>query len=216
MLRPTRVATLALMHQRRLDLITSGREWGYRPGASFFVFLGWGSFFAVTSGDENRFKVRVNNFRQLYQAHHKRLLGYLLRRTGDLPLAADLTQEAFTRYLERYPDREPSAPLLFAIGRNLLYDQVRRKGERIAFEEQRHGEPSDPESALLARDEYRRLLCALQQIEAEERDILALATTSGLSYQEIGAMTGNSLANVKVKVHRARLKLRKILQRDAS
>ncbi len=149
--------------------------------------------------------------RQLYEAHRHRLLGYLLRRTGDPSLAADLTQEAFARYLERYADREPSAALLFVIGRNLLYDHARRKAAYNDFQEEDHADGKDPESQFLARDECRRLLCALQRIEAEERDLLALATSSGLSYKEIAEMTGNSLANVKVKVHRARIKLRNIL-----
>ncbi len=141
-------------------------------------------------------------------------MGYLLRRTGDPPLAADLTQEAFTRYLERYAEREPSAPLLFVIGRNLLYDHVRRGKEGAEFKENDHADGQDPEAQLLARDECRRLLSVLQRIDVEERDILSLAATSGLSYQQIAELTGNSLANVKVKVHRARLKLRAILDAE--
>jgi RNA polymerase sigma-70 factor (ECF subfamily) len=40
---------------------------------------------------------------------------------------------------------------------------------------------------------------------------LALAVSGVLSYRKIASIAGISEANVKVKVHRARLKLKKIL-----
>jgi RNA polymerase sigma-70 factor (ECF subfamily) len=64
----------------------------------------------------------------------------------------------------------------------------------------------------MVREEYRRVLAAIQQLDEDERDILALAVSSDMSYQEISSLTGFSEANVKVKVHRARIKLRKIIQ----
>jgi len=70
----------------------------------------------------------------------------------------------------------------------------------------------DQEHLLMAREEYRQLLSAMQQLGKEERDVLALAVTGELSYREIASVSGISESNVKVKVHRARLKLREILQ----
>jgi RNA polymerase sigma-70 factor (ECF subfamily) len=64
----------------------------------------------------------------------------------------------------------------------------------------------------MVREEYRQVLAAMQTLEADERDILALAVSSQMSYREISAVTGISEANVKVKVHRARTKLRQIIQ----
>ncbi len=66
----------------------------------------------------------------------------------------------------------------------------------------------------MIRDEYRRVLAAMQQLESSERDCLALVVSSDLSYREIAALTGTSEANIKVKVHRARVKIKKILQED--
>lgn len=64
----------------------------------------------------------------------------------------------------------------------------------------------------MVREEYRRVLQAMQQLNEEERDVLSLALNGDLSYREIGELTGTSEGNVKVKVHRARAKLKKILQ----
>ena len=52
----------------------------------------------------------------------------------------------------------------------------------------------------------------MSRLEADEREILALALTEDLRYREIASLMGINVGNVKVKVHRARLKLREILQ----
>ena len=59
----------------------------------------------------------------------------------------------------------------------------------------------------MVREQYRQVLSAMQTLDADERDILALAVSSELSYREISTIAGISEANVKVKVHRARAKL---------
>ena len=60
------------------------------------------------------------------------------------------------------------------------------------------------------REEYRRVLTAMQQLAPEEKDVLSLVVSSDLSYQEIARITGISEGNVKVRVHRARVKLRQL------
>ena len=65
----------------------------------------------------------------------------------------------------------------------------------------------------MIKQEYRQVIGALQKLEKNERDILALAISDGLSYRDIAAIVDISVENVKVKVHRTRLKLKKILQR---
>jgi RNA polymerase sigma-70 factor (ECF subfamily) len=64
----------------------------------------------------------------------------------------------------------------------------------------------------MVREQYRQVLSAMQTLKTDERDILALTVSSQLSYREISSITGFSEANVKVKVHRARAKLRQIIQ----
>ena len=139
------------------------------------------------------------------------LFAYLMRRTGDYYLSGDIMQESFTRYLDRYGDRKHSAPLLFKIARNALLDDRRRSHRNTSLAEE--GEPNggNPEHQLQVRDEYRRVLSAMQQLGESERDVLSLAVSSDMSYRDIADLTGTSEQNIKVKVHRARVKLRTIL-----
>lgn len=65
----------------------------------------------------------------------------------------------------------------------------------------------------MVKQEYRQVIAAMQQLKENERDILALAISDGFSYRDIAAIADISVENVKVKVHRTRRKLKKILQR---
>ncbi len=49
----------------------------------------------------------------------------------------------------------------------------------------------------------------MQQLAEEETDTLALVVSSDMSSRDMAEMTGTSEQNVKVRVHRARVKLRK-------
>ena len=52
----------------------------------------------------------------------------------------------------------------------------------------------------------------MKKLDADEREILALTLTEDLKYKDIASIVGINEGNVKIKVHRARLKLREILQ----
>ena len=154
----------------------------------------------------------MNEYRNFYSDHKDRLFGYLLRKSGNYHLAADIMQESFTRYLERYSERERNPALLFTIARNLLLDHIRKNRSTISYEDEEHGGKVDQEHIYQVRAEAKRVLTALQHMNDEERDILSLLVSSGLSYREIAKITGNSESNIKVKIHRSRIKLKQILK----
>lgn len=151
----------------------------------------------------------MEKFTSFYSEHKDRLFSYLLKITGDYSLAADIMQESFTRYLERYGN-EGTAALLFTIARNAVIDSFRKRDRGTRSLEERDHIGIDEEAHFLVREECRRVISALQKLERDERDVLTLVVSSGLSYREIAGVTGLSEANVKVRVHRARLKLKKI------
>ncbi len=154
----------------------------------------------------------VRKFRAFYNKHKDMFFAYLMRSTGDYYLASDIMQESFTRYLERYGKDSQSAALLYTIGRNLIYDNARKQKRNAQLQSDQNNPVDDHEHYLMVREQYRQVLSAMQTLEADERDILALTVSSQLSYREISSIAGISEANVKVKVHRARAKLRQIIQ----
>ena len=137
-----------------------------------------------------------------------------MRMTGDYYLASDILQESFTRLLARYESKTWCKALLFRIARNAVIDEKRKSRNRKRQElTETHG-AQDHEQDLLIRDTYREVLKALQRLDPMEQDILALKISSNLNYREIAGMVGTSEANVKIKIHRARIKLKSILNTE--
>ena len=147
-----------------------------------------------------------------YRDNKRTLFAYLMRMTGDYYLAGDIMQESFTRFLERYEGQAPKTSLLFTIARNALFDHSRNRKRNVHLEEDPIDGSGSQEYDLMIKQEYRQVIGAMQKLEKNERDILALAISDGLSYRDIAAIVDISVENVKVKVHRTRLKLKKILQ----
>ncbi|MFC1880821.1 RNA polymerase sigma factor [Thermodesulfobacteriota bacterium] len=154
----------------------------------------------------------MTNFRAFYKKHREMLFAYLMRSTGDYYLSGDILQESFTRYLEKYGAEEPNPALLYTIARNAVVDGYRKQGRDTRLSEDHKPAGHNPERQMEVRQDYRRVLTAMQELGQEERDILSLVVSSGLPYREIARIAGTSEANVKVRVHRARVKLKKMMK----
>jgi RNA polymerase sigma-70 factor (ECF subfamily) len=157
----------------------------------------------------------MSEYSLFYRDCKNRIFNYLMRLTGDSGLAGDIMQETFARHIEHYGRDNRDIALLYRIARNLFTDEWRRR-KHFTVGEMEGEEPSlDQEHRLMVRSEYRRVLSAMKLLDEDEREILALAACEDLSYREIATLVGISEVNVKVKVHRARIKLReKLKERD--
>jgi RNA polymerase sigma-70 factor (ECF subfamily) len=162
-----------------------------------------------------RYRENVDQFSAFYQAHREKLFYYLMRMTGDYYLSGDIMQESFARLLKHYGSEAQNVSLLYTIARNAFLDHVRKNGRNTELEENdRRDHAVDSERLLMARQEYRKVLAALQRLETSEREIMALVADGDFSYHDIAQITGDSEGNVRVKVHRARLKLKNFLQQE--
>jgi len=165
----------------------------------------------VTFLVRQRYIFDVNDYDGFYIKNKDRLFAYLLRMTGDYHLACDLVQESFTRYLGRYSNNGDSRPLLYTIARNAALDAIRRqKADGLDADEQ-EDPGNDPEQQVMAREAFEHMLAAIGQLAPPDRELISLVATADLTYREIASVMNMSEANVKVKVHRARTKLREIL-----
>ena len=158
----------------------------------------------------------MGTFKAFYNSYREKLFAYLMRMTGDYYLASDITQESFTRILSQYGKDSQSGTLLFTIARNAVLDHTRKKNRSVPLGDEKLDNTHDQEQLMLIRETYRQVLAAMQRLNKNERDILALVVSSGLSYRDIAKMTGNSEVYVKVTVHRARTKLKLFLQGETT
>jgi RNA polymerase sigma-70 factor (ECF subfamily) len=103
---------------------------------------------------------------------------------------------------------------LFTIARNLYRKQRRRQSRLEALDEGMPGQAAQPDEAAVRQDEYRRTLAAVQALPEVDRTVLLLRAEQELSYEDIAAVTGLSVAAAKVRVFRARAKLAALLHPD--
>jgi RNA polymerase sigma-70 factor (ECF subfamily) len=162
------------------------------------------------------FKDKMENFQDFYKKQKDKLFSYLMRVTGDYHLSMDIMQESFLRCFDKYKDKTVNISLLYKIARNVLIDLSRKNKRKAELEQDIVDQAADQENDLRIKQEYRKVLAAMSKLETDEREILALALTEELKYREIASITGINEGNVKVKVHRARLKLKEILRGELS
>jgi len=156
----------------------------------------------------------MGDIEAFYRNGKDKLFGYLVRMTADHDLSADVMQESFVRYIEHYGSAPCQYPLLYRIARNTLNDHFRRNKRFTYSEDEVADSCATTEEKIESRDMFEQVVKAMQKLKPDDREILSLATGDGnLSYQQIGEITGNSEANIKVRIHRARVKLREILKK---
>lgn len=148
----------------------------------------------------------------LYDRYAQKIFTYCRKITGNSIIAEDLLQETFTRFYEASKHvRSPENVVgyLFAIARNQCLNHKSKRREELVMPD---------EIELIYRDqpyEQKELLeiigRALELLPDDYREAFVLREYNGLSYNEIADTVGISLDIVKVRIFRAKKKLREIL-----
>lgn len=157
---------------------------------------------------------RRGAFCELYARHAGGLRAYLLRLTGTVQRAEDLTQEAFLRALEgleRFSGRSTFKTWLFAIGTNLVRDHYRRKRPMRSLADDMTAPGPGPAEEAEADEEVRRLRAAVEKLPESQRAPLVLVRLEGMKYREAAEALGITLAAVRMRIHRAHLALTEAL-----
>ncbi len=157
----------------------------------------------------------------LFERHRGSLFGSFVRRTGDPTLSEDLVQDTFMRafrYRKSFRGGQPFLPWLHRIARNVLYAALKRRG--VAVNED--GEPGElladtpcprplPDQLSAVSTEREILYEALEQLPEPQRQLIVLRRIQNLDYDEIATLLDCEVAPLKVRVHRAFLKLQRIV-----
>lgn len=151
----------------------------------------------------------MSQFHEIYEAHARDVYRFVLYLSGDSALADDITSETFIRvWTAPEPVRMATVKAwLFTIARNLFLMDRRNAHRREVLSEAVPDLGHDALAQSEGRQELARVLQALQHLPEADRAALLMRADDGMSYEEIAVSLGLSLSAVKVKIHRARLKL---------
>lgn len=156
----------------------------------------------------------------LVERHHSPLLGFLYRMTGgDRSLVEDLVQESFLRVLRsihHYQYPRPFKPWLYQIATNLARDHYKaadfRHVDILRDGEMEWANEDDlPETALLSDEQTRRVVDALDDLPAHQREIVILRYFQELSLAEIADIVDVPVGTVKSRLSLGIGRLRALL-----
>lgn len=178
---------------------------------------------AVLSGDEDAFA-------KLFERHRRQVARIAGRFFSQVEQIEEIIQDSFIKAyfaLGTYQGTHAASfkAWLGQIAINSCYDQLRRTQRRpphafiditdsesheLATQLRAVSASADVERAIISRDLATKLL---SRLSSDDRFVLTLLDVEGFSVAEIAAMTGWSISKVKVRAHRARAHLRRILRK---
>ena len=160
-----------------------------------------------------------SDYRQLLEELADVVRRFLRSRFGSRPIIEDCVQEALIAIHQArhtYNPKRPFRPWLFAIVRNRTIDTLRKQKRR-----DRVAEKYRSEQEVLARpvgqvvEPHEMAVGPLfRSLSDQHREVLVMTKIIGFSIAETADRLGISKSAVKVRVHRAVGKLRKLMEDD--
>jgi len=141
-------------------------------------------------------------FAPVYERYVERIYAYCARRTS-LAEAEDLTSLVFSRALAAVHDYRGGsvAAWLFRIAHNVVVNHYRDRRPQLALDAADSPQP-EPLERISAADEQRLIRRLIDELSAEQQNLLSLKLVAGLTSAEIGVVLGKSAGAVRVELHR--------------
>ncbi|HUD49562.1 MAG TPA: sigma-70 family RNA polymerase sigma factor [Candidatus Baltobacteraceae bacterium] len=158
-------------------------------------------------------EARPITFHELYSRYAEDVYRFAYWMSGNPHDARDITSETFVRAwtAPEGPRIDSVKAYLFTIARNLHRKQWRRQSRFDTLDEAMPDQAAQPDEAAVNQDDFRRTLEAVHALPEIDRTVLLLRAEQELSYEDIAAATGLSVAGARVKVFRARARLAALL-----
>jgi RNA polymerase sigma-70 factor (ECF subfamily) len=155
-------------------------------------------------------------FEEVVRATYRQVYTQAFRLVGDRQEAEDVSQDAYLRVyrgLAGFREEAQFETWLYRIVANAAMNHLRKRsrfGDLLGEEDERLDQESTerPAEEVIDRE---ALTTALASLPDQTRSVVVLKDVYGLSCQEIGTLVGASEGAVKVRLHRARMRLRDLL-----
>lgn len=164
-------------------------------------------------------------FERIYRLHSRRVYALCLRMVGNPAEAEDLAQDAFLqlfRKIQTFRGESAFSTWLHRMSVNVVLMKLRKKTlpetslEEFTEPDEESGGPkrdvgaADP--AMLGSVDRVHLERAVEQLPPGYKQIFVLHDVQGYEHNEIAGIMGCSIGNSKSQLHKARMRLRELLQ----
>src|SRR5215813_12614899 len=166
----------------------------------------------------------MSGFDELYRKHYRRVYSICLRMTGNIAEAEELTQEVFIQLHRKIGSFRGEAAFTtwlhrLTVNQVLMHFRKRSVRSELTTDDGEMPDSVDPETinpeAMPIVDRI-ALDNAIAQLPPGYRTVFVLHDVEGYEHEEIAKLLGCSSGTSKSQLHKARLKLRRLLQKRAS
>lgn len=161
-------------------------------------------------------EVNEEQFVKAYDQYFEAIFRYCFFRTNNRDLSKDLAQDTFMRtwsYIQMGNNVENIRALLYKIAGNTVVDWYRkRKNQSLETIMESGFDPSDDSAdATDKQAEIQTILTNVEKLSVEDQHLVVWHYVEGLTAGEIANTLKQNKNTISVKIHRAVVKLRKIL-----
>ena len=146
---------------------------------------------------------------ELFDRYHEPLYNFFVKITFDRELGHDLTQNVFLRmikYRKTYRGDSPFKAWIYRMARNVYADHFRKNKIRfsdLTDVERIKSHVASVDESMVREEREQLLYISLFRLDPGQREILLLTQFQRMKYEEVAQIMETTVANVKVKVHRA-------------
>ena len=161
-------------------------------------------------------------FREVFETYRDRIYGLCRHMSGNPEDAEDLTQDVFVsafRNIASFRAEAAFGTWLYRIAVNRCSAELRKRSPGFrsfeAMEEVEAAPPTpgpNPEDLMVHKELSDRVEAAVAALPDNLRMLFVLGTMEGMRYREISEIVGCSEDAVKMRVHRARKRVRDALK----
>jgi RNA polymerase sigma-70 factor (ECF subfamily) len=163
-------------------------------------------------------------FEEVYQRHHRRVYSICLRMLQNAHEAEDLTQDVFIQLYRKIGSFRGDSAFTTWLHRMTVNQVLMHFRKRnVKFEKTtEEGETPDQVVAGTANPEKMRIVDkialenAIDQLPDGYKNVFVLHDVEGFEHEEVARILGCSVGTSKSQLHKARLKLRKLLKKKAN
>jgi RNA polymerase sigma-70 factor (ECF subfamily) len=165
-------------------------------------------------------------FAALFEMHKPRIYAICLRMTNNMAEAEDLTQDAFIhvfRKLSTFRGESAFSTWLYRIAVNTVLMHFRKKSNRqVSLDETSKNDSTQPkreygkvDDRLVGSVDRLALARAINELPPGYRTIFLMHEVQGYEHQEIARILHCSIGNSKSQLHKAKLRMRRLLSPEA-
>lgn len=171
---------------------------------------------AFLSGDNNGFENLLLRYKDM-------LIAFIMRYVGNLHTAEDISQDVFAEvfvFKDRFNPEKNFKTYIYTIAHHKAVDYI-RKNSRLtqieeSFSDENYGENFEDKilDNICSSEENRRLYAAIGKLKKNYADVVYLVYFENLSCEQAAHALEITTASLKVILHRARKKLKTILETE--